>query len=165
MSVSLTLGLKATAVETLTSNVPAAAANGKAITHSGYNEADAVLTGSTTPPVTTCAHFSKALVAGVATIDLTALTGTNGAAVDMTGLKIQFFKFKNPITNANPITVTFGAANPYLLGGAAWKYILQPGQWIAGFGNDATPDVAAGAKNIDISGTGTQALQVSLDAG
>lgn len=164
MSVAVTYAANITTVETLATNVPAAATGGKSVTHNGYNTS-ATLNASSTPPATQCAYFSKALSSGAATIDLTALTGTNGSTVDFTGLKVQCAKFKNPSTNANPITVTFGAATGYLLGGAAWKFILSPGMEIVVFGNDATPDVTSLLKHIDLAGTGSQALQVSLVAG
>jgi nitrogen fixation protein FixH len=164
MSVAVTYASTVTTVETLATNVPAASSNGKAVTHNGYNSSQS-LTGTTAVPVTKCAYFSKALSSGAGTIDLTALTGTNGATVDLTGLKVQVAKFKNPAANANPITVTFGASNAYLLGGSAFKWILSPGQEITIFGNDAAPDVSSTAKNIDISGTGAQALECSIVAG
>ena len=106
----------------------------------------------------------QALTAGAATIDLTALTGTNGAAVDFTGLKVQAAKFINPVGNA-AMTITFGATNPYLLGGTAFKWILSAGQELLVYLNDASPDVASGAKNIDISGTLAQSLTCVLVAG
>ena len=164
MSVQLAFVSNVTVQETLETGVPAISAADNGVTHTGYNSS-ANLNAGTTPPATVCAFFLKALSAGAGTIDLTALPGTLGAAVDGTGLKVQVAKFKNPATNANAITVTFGAANPYLLGGSAFKWILQPGQEITIYGNDATPDVASGAKNIDIAGTGSQALQCSFVLG
>jgi hypothetical protein len=165
MSVTVTYESKLSSVEVLETNVPAAAADQKSVTHTGYNTTKASQTAASTPPVTKCAYFSKALSAGAASIDLTALTGTNGAAVDFSGLKVQYFKFKNPSTNANAITVEAGASNGYLLGGTGWTFELQPGAEIGGFANDASPDVSGSTKTIDLSGTGTQALEVSLVAG
>jgi hypothetical protein len=162
MSVAVTYGFTATTVETLATNVPAASS--PQVTHSGYNTSGTI-NGTSTVPATQCAYFSKALSSGAATIDLTALTGTNGATVDLTGLKVQIARFKNPAANANSITVTFGASNPYLLGGSAWKVILAPGQQVMFFGNDAAPDVDSTHKTIDIAGTGSQALEVSIIAG
>lgn len=164
MSVEVSFGVQVTTVETLTANVPAVQAAKARITHDQYNESLTLNSGST-PPATLCAFFLKALSSGSATIDLTALTGTNGASVDFSGLKVQVAKFKNPATNANSITVTVGASNGYLLAGAAWKAILAPGQSVTYQCNDASPDVGSSAKNIDVSGTGTQTLQVSLIAG
>lgn len=161
MAVSATYVLNVTAIETLAVGVDFAGS--KNISHDQLNSSG-TLNASSTVPATKVAAFSKALSDGAATIDLTALTGTNGAAVDFTGLKVQLVKFKNPVGNA-AMTIKFGAANPYNLLGASWTMILLAGQEIALQLNDAAPDVAAGAKNIDISGTGTQTLQCLLVAG
>ena len=165
MSVTLTYVASVTVDEILPTNVVAVATDAqKTVRHSSYNTTKS-LNGASSPPVTQCAFFSKALSTGAATIDLTALTGTNGATVDCSGLKVQVFKAKNPSTNANQIAVTFGASNGYLLGGAAWKLTLQPGMEITVYGSDQTPDVGGSSKTIDIAGTGSQALEVSIVAG
>lgn len=164
MSIAVAYASTVTTVETFDTNVPAISAGDNTITHTGYNTS-ANLNAGTTQPATLAAYFLKALSSGAATIDLTALSGTGGVTVDGTGLKVQVAKFKNPSTNANTITVTFGASNAYLLGGAAFKFILQPGMEITVFGNDATPDVGSSTKNIDIAGTGSQALQCSIVLG
>lgn len=124
------------------------------------------LNAGTTPPASQHATFNAALTAGAGTIDLTNLPGiTAGEVVNGTGLKVQVAKFLNPLTNANPITLKFGALNPYNLLGASWQVSLAPGQSLLVNGNAATPAIAAGAKNIDISGTGAQALSVHLVLG
>jgi hypothetical protein len=139
-------------------------ANAKAIKQSGLST-NSTSTGTTTPAVTKDAYFQQALTAGAATIDLTNMTLANGSVVNFSTLKVQLYKFRNPGTNLNAITVTFGAANPYLLHGAAWKFILQPGDEIMTRLPNTAPTVDATHKNIDISGTGTQALDVGLVAG
>jgi hypothetical protein len=164
MSVAVTYASTLTAVETLTNNVPDAAA--PIVTHSGFNST-ASLGPATTPPVSKMASFQEALSAGAATIDLTALNGTNGASVTFNGLKVAAVKFQNPAGNANAITVKAGASNGYLLHGASWSIILQPGEeylWKAGVVN-AAPTVGSTLKNIDLAGTGSQALNVILIAG
>jgi hypothetical protein len=163
-AVTLTYVTKLTVVETLGTNVPGAEEVNARVTHDKFN-ANLSLKGDTSVPVAKVAVFQKALAAGTATVDLTALAGTNGAAVDLTGLKVQAVKFRNPATNLNSITVKFGAASGYLLGGAAWSFILEPGMEIVAFGNDKTPDVDGTHKNIDLAGTGTQALDVVIVAG
>jgi hypothetical protein len=76
------------------------------------------------------------------------------------------YKFQNPATNANSIIVKFGAANAYTLGGsAAWTMTLQPGQEFMGFGNGVNTVISASIKNIDISGTGSQVLNVTIAVG
>lgn len=136
------------------------------VTVDGLSE-ESTLSASTTPPVTKHSHGQKALSAGSATIDLTSLPDISGTAgaVTFNGLKVQRAIFENPITNANAITVTVGGSDGYLLGGAAWKYILQPGSRIHIENVDTAPDVASNAKNIDITGTGSQELNFHLVAG
>jgi len=74
-------------------------------------------------------------------------------------------KFKNKSGNA-AITVKFGAANPYNLLGASWTLILPAvASEITLYLPEGTPDVAGGAKDIDLSGTGTEELEVQLFAG
>lgn len=135
----------------------------RALTHSSINT-QATLDASTTPPVTKFIWINQALSAGAKTLDLTSLTGTNGASVTFSGLKVQVAKFKNPTGNA-AMTVKFGAANPYNLLGASWTLILLAGQEITLYLNDAAPDVAGGAKDIDIAGTGSEIIEVQLFAG
>lgn len=164
MAVNLTLESKIQVEEELATNVPAAQAASRKVTHSLFNES-ATLTSATTPPVTQCAFFEQALTAGAATIDLTALPGTNGAVVNGNGLRVRAAKFKNKTSNANPITIKFGASNPYNLLGASWQVILSPGQSVLVYADDDAPAIAAGAKNIDLSGTAAQVLEVALVIG
>lgn len=164
MATSITYAMTVSGSEVLSNNVVAVAnAASKTVTHTSFNTGATLTTGGSVP-VTKVAYFSKALSTGSGTIDLTAVPGTDQTH-DFSGLKVQVAKFENPSTNANSITVTFGASNGYLLAGSAWKAILAPGQAVMYFGNDATPDVGGSAKTIDISGTGSQALNVTLAAG
>jgi hypothetical protein len=127
------------------------------------------LTASTTPPVTKHTAFQQALTAGAATIDLTSLPDSNGvaAAVTFLGLKVQSAKFTNPSTNANNMTVAIGASNGHPLIGSAFTFTIEPGRFvhIGSSGADAGTDVAAGDRTWDITGTGSQALDVQLVAG
>lgn len=162
MSVTLAYSAQATVRETLETSIAGTTTYNRIIVHNQYNS-NQQLDAATTPPVTKCAVFQKALVAGVATVDLTALTGTNGVTVDGTGLKLQVMKVKN--TGANALTVKFGAANPYNALGASWTLILLQNQEITVYGNDAAPDISATAKNIDLSGTTTQTSEWVLVMG
>lgn len=164
MSLQVTKALALTAFETIEAGM--AAAVGAVITHNGFNTA-AKLSSNTVPPVTKMSAFVKALVAGAATIDLTALVGTAGVAVDGTGLKVQAIRIQNPSTNANAVAITPGASNGYLLLGTGWKITLNPGEefvWV-GIDHASVPDVAAGAKTIDLAGTGTQSFNVLIILG
>ena len=162
MAVKLNYQAVATVMETLESNVAGAAAGNRVVTLNQYNSS-AQLDANTTPPVTKTAVFLATLSGGALTLDLTALTGTNGIAVDGTGLKVQLFKIKNK--GANNLTVKFGASNPYNLLGASWTMILAQNQEISFYGNDASPDISSSAKNIDLSGTTTQTSEVVIVMG
>ncbi len=130
------------------------------------NETLTTYTASSTIPVTKHSEGTKLLSTGAGTFDLTQLPGkTADETVNGTGLKVQFAWFRNPATNANAITITFGASNPYLLKGSAFKMILQPGQSDKFFGDDATPDVGGSSKTIDIAGTGSQGLEYLIVMG
>lgn len=129
---------------------------------------NAELTASTTPPVTKHTVFTKAMSGGAGTIDLTSLPDTEGnaGAVTFSGLKIQRAKFTAPTTNANDITITLGASNghPFF---TADGVVLSPGQsWtFENLAVDTGTDVAAGDATWDLTGTGSQELDVHLVAG
>jgi hypothetical protein len=106
-----------------------------------------------------------ALTAGAGTIDLTALTGTNGVSVDGTGLRVQFAKFLNPATNGNPITVKKGVTNGYDGFGAAFLIILTPGAEAMIRLNDAGSDIGSSNKTIDLVGTLVQPLSYEIVVG
>lgn len=162
MAVTLTYKSQMTAVETLTGNTDSAADANRRVTHAEFNESG-TLNATSTPPVTTVANFVQALSGGAATIDLTSLTGTNGASVDMSGLKVQMIRMKN--LGANTMSLTFGASNPYELLGADFKMTLNQNMWVSVYGNDSTPDVAGGAKEMDLAGTASQTCEFSITAG
>jgi hypothetical protein len=134
------------------------------ITVDGLNTTG-TLNASSTPPATKQANGTKAMVAGAGTLDFTAIPGdTADETKTMLGLKLQLAFLKAPSTNANPITVTKGASNGYGLdaAGTAWTVVLDPGQWCLFYLDDNAPDVAAGAKTIDLAGTTTQELDYVL---
>ena len=164
MSVSVSYESKVNTVETITTAVPAISSNANSVLHNAYSTSKA-MTASTTPPATQCAYMLKALSGGAGTIDLTSLTGANGAAVDGTGLKVQVMKFKASTGNTGAITVTFGASNAYNLLGSSFTFDVKAGQEVTIYGNDATPDISASACEIDLSGTGSETLQVSIVMG
>lgn len=167
MAVTVNYKASSTVVETLaSSDAPASSAANRKVIHDGYNTTKA-LSGSTTVPVTKMAAFSQALTAGAATIDLTSLNGTGGNTVDGTGLKLQILRVRAPTTNSNPLTLTKGASNGYGLdsGGSAWTKVLDPGQEMLFYGNNLAPDIAGGVKNIDLSGTGVESVEVMIVMG
>ena len=162
MSVSVEYASKITVAETLATNTGSAPAASRVVTHTDYNEAS-TYTASTTPPVTTCAHFLQALSGGTATVNLTSLTGTNGATVNLNGLKVQMLRVKN--LGANNLTIVPGAANGIDLLGAASSITILPGAHAQFFFNDASPDVAAADCTLDLTGTTTQTSEWTIVAG
>ncbi len=122
------------------------------LTFNAFNKS-ANLNATSTPPVTKRGVFTKALTAGAATIDLTAIPDDIKTAVDGTGLKVIGLMIANPSTNTNILIVSQGASNGYQLNGENWSLALKPGEAaIMYFSNAATmPDVDATHKNIDLS--------------
>lgn len=166
MSVTLTYTSILAVVETLETNVPFASASDKTVTHNGLDQTlSGITAGTAASPSTKVAAYQKALSAGAATIDLTAIPGVNGVTQDMSGLRVQFAKFRNPSGNANPITIGEGASNGYEMLGNGWTILLDPGCEILLYNPEASPDVAGAAKTIDLAGTGSQALDIILVAG
>lgn len=132
-----------------------------------YNQSG-TLTAATDVPATKQATFALTLTAGSGSIDLTALPGLDAnQTIDGTGLKVQLLLLLNPSSNANSITVASGASNGYGLdaAGTAWTETLSPGQWRMVGGNNVSPDVAAGDRILDVTGTGSQVLNVSVVLG
>jgi len=132
-----------------------------------YNQTG-TLTASSSVPATKQATFALAMSGGSGSIDLTALPGLDSnQTVDGTGLKVQLMLLLNPSSNANSITVAKGGSNGYGLdaAGTAWTETLSPGQWRMIGGNDVAPDVASGARILDVTGTGSQVLDVSIVLG
>lgn len=159
-TISVAFASQVSITETLTGTYVSTSANNFVV--NGLNEST-TYTASTSVPVTKCAAFQQALTSGAATIDLTALPGaTADETVVGTGLKLQILKIRNLSTNANKITVSNGASNPYRLDGAttAWTFVLAPGQSYTLFLNESADDVGSSHKTIDLAGTGSQVLEV-----
>lgn len=163
MSISVAFASTITVVETFTG--PYVAPGDATVTISQLNESE-TLTAATSVPVTKHSAFQKTMSSGAGTIDLTALPGwTADETVVGTGLKVQLVKLRNLAANANDITVTKGASNGYNLLGSSWEFTLKPGQSSTFSLDEAAPDIASNAKTIDISGTGSQILEVQIVMG
>lgn len=164
MSVTADFAFQLDTVVTLSTNVPAALASNRVVTNDQYSSSGQY-TATSAIPVTKESSFLASLVAGALTIDLTSLTGINGESITFDGLKVQLVHFKAPTTNANAITITAGATNGIDLLGASWSVVLQPGQEVMYGGFNLVEDVSSTVKTIDLAGTSTQGLEVSLVAG
>lgn len=162
MSVTVTYKAKASVAEILPANTGSASDASRTVTHTQYDEEFTLNSGST-PPVTLQAQFLLTLSSGAGTIDLRNLVGTNGAAVDGNGLKVQVLRFKN--LGANAMTLTFGASNPADLLGATGVLKVWPGGHVQIFTNDGPADIDGTHKTIDVSGTGSQTAEVTVIMG
>lgn len=162
MAVSAVITAAITATETVADTFASASDN--TVTYNGLNTSFTIDALSTVP-ATKQAAYEVTMADGAATIDLTALVGAAGAAVSGTGLKVQAVIFKNKATNANVISIADGASNGYQLFGNGWLIELPVGGFVLGYLKDLAPDVGGSAKTIDVSGTGSQVLQVQFVLG
>lgn len=163
MPVSAAYESKLTVTETLADTF--LNTNSKSVKYDGMNTALTLDANSSPAVVTKSAAFEKAMSSGAGTIDFRALVGTNGGAIDGNGLKVQAIKLINKANNANAITIVPGASNGLNLFGAAFSITLSPGQEITAYFKEQGTDIDATHKTIDISGTGSQVLQVIVVMG
>lgn len=161
MSVNVTVAATLTISEVLAANTGSAPAASRTVTHTSYNIAETA-TAATTPPVTNQASFLLTLSGGAATIDLRALTGTNGASIDANGLKPQYVRIKN--LGANVMTISEGASNGHDLFTADGTKIY-PGGFIMFGCADSASDVSGTDKTWDVAGTGSQTAEVTIIVG
>lgn len=124
------------------------------------------LSTTSSPAISKAWSQERALAAGADTIDLTALPEGNFAAdQDFTGLKVQVALIHVLATATVAMTFSAGATNPYNLFGASGQIELGPDDWCLLLFDETTPDVAAGAKEIDVAGSGTESYEIQLAAG
>lgn len=125
--------------------------------------------GSSTPAISEVWSDTVDLVAGAASIDLAALARQAPlATLDLTGLNVVGWGFAGAAANTAGIEVAPGASNPYHIFGTADDQVtVYPGQVLYGYSTvaDDLPAVAAGAKEIDFAGTGTESIHVLVFAG
>lgn len=114
-------------------------------------------------PMTKVYAQQRALSGGALTLDLTSLTDATGAALDLSGLKVQFVYIENApasgAANTDTLNVKFGATNGYnIFGDAASEITLAVGGWCAVYNPEGTPDVANGsADTIDFASSDADA--------
>lgn len=154
MAVSAQVTMKCKVTETLAD--ASLASNGTDVVHDAYGLATTIKS-DTLVPATKVAAGIQTLSAGALSMDLTALTGTNGASLTALGLKLQVWLLKN--LGAAVMTFTEGASNGYAALGASFSFTLAQNQMAQFYLADAAPDVAAGDRIIDVAGTGTQTFQ------
>lgn len=161
MSVTCQLNIQASVSEVIETN--AALLSDATIVHlQSYVK---TLNASSTSPATKVASGTAALSGGAKTLDLTALPSKDNVAVDFTGLRIHAILIINPINNGL-LTVAAGASNGFLFGTTNAKMsVLSDGFFAWGDNSDGGADVASGAKNIDVAGTGSQTFTYLIIGG
>ena len=162
MATTATINLGLNIKKTLDSNV--AGITTPDLNYDKLNTSKA-LTSSTTPAVSNGSKQSIALSSGAKTIDLTALTDANGASISLSGLKLVAVQIENPAANANNMTFAPGSANGCNFMGASGQVTLSPGQSIEIYNHTGGPTIGSGIKNIDVTGTGSQAFYFGVVAG
>jgi hypothetical protein len=147
-------------VETLTNTY--AKASDKTVGTTGLDTSKALGAG-TTPPVSVGLSFQKVLSSGAGTIDVTSITdAVTGAVKSGNGLRIVAIKFRNLSTNANSIAIVPGASNPYQLQGSDMKLTLSPGDEVTIYMPTTSQAVGSTHKTFDLTGTGSQVLEVEV---
>ena len=128
----------------------------------GLDSSETYNASSSPGAVTKIATFEQALTSGNATIDLRALIAAAGSVIDGNGLKVKFIKLRGNAANANAIVVVPGASNGYNLFGTTFKVTLEPTQEILAYLANAAVAIDATHKTIDLTGTGSQVLEVAV---
>ncbi len=126
------------------------------------------LTAATTPAATKQSQFTVTLGGGTATIDLTAIPGLDpNQTIDGTGLKVRVLQFFAPATNANILTAAKAVSNGYGLNaaGTSWTETMDPDTGRSMWLNTSAPTIGSGAKDITLTGTGSQTLHVGIVLG
>ena len=127
------------------------------------------LTSATTPTVTKDAFAEITLTAGAATIDLTAVTDVDGVVKNFNALKIRCVKFRAKSTSAGAFTIAKGASNGFTGLGASFSVTLPAnaagGAWVQFYDAGGGTAVSGTVKTLDVTGTGSQVLQVFIAGG
>lgn len=134
------------------------------ITHDQFNTT-INLSDTTQPPVSKISSQILQLSSGGAVLDLTNLPGLNGTTLDGTGLKIRAVKFKGMV-GMQPFTIAhFGFGQAYDIFGANFSVVVNADQEVVFYGGDTSPVIDGTHKNISVSGTGSDTIQVEIILG
>lgn len=128
------------------------------------------LDSTTTPKIEVSPVVRKITISGTTTIDLTAAAGvalpiSASRTVDATGKKLVAVRLSCPVTNVGAVNVAPGSSNPYPLFGTGNDLDVKPGQTIIAIVTGVASSYAAvgpTAKNIDVTGTANDVLNVEL---
>ena len=126
---------------------------------------------TTTPDVEDGAFVVIAMSGGAATIDFTALvhqilSASATLTKSASGKKIREIMFVNPTGNTGNIRVKNGASNDLIpCGSAAFDFTIPPGGSARFEYQDAGTAIGSSDRNLDISGTGAETLQMLVGWG
>jgi len=126
-----------------------------------YNKTVQLNSGTTPAVDIEPVDLSRTLAAGTETVDLTSCPAARDVVeipdYDLTGKNLLGYIIRaNSANNASGMTFGPNAANGYALFGTGNDLVLLPGESVTMILDGVAsgrPDVAAGAKDIDISGT------------
>lgn len=120
-----------------------------------------VIDSASTPDGEYALTDNKILTGGTDTILLfNGITDVEGNTITLTGKKVRAIKFQVPTTNnASGVIITYGAANPYLLLGSAWKMILTPGMSVLVYCENDAVTLDSTHTQIDVTGTVSDVLK------
>lgn len=117
------------------------------------------------PAVTEGGLCTKAMTAGAATLDLTALVDVRGRTFSLSGLKVVSVKIVALAANAGPVTISKGASNGYTGFGSAYSETLPAGAEVTRYLGSSGTAVSGTVKTLDLAGTGTDGVQISIAGG
>lgn len=123
------------------------------------------LDASSTPDITEGGLVQKAMVAGAATLDLTSLADVLGRTFSLSTLKPRSIKVKALDANVGAITISKGATDGYTGLGAAFSLTLPAGAEQTVYLGESGTAVSGTVKTLDLVGTGTDGIQLSISAG
>jgi hypothetical protein len=159
---SASVSIKFAVKETVTDTASYANAARSTVVFDGGGLSES-LDADSTPPADSHAVGKQALTAGAATIDLTSLTGVNGAAVSLSGKTPIAVLFEN--TGANAMTIAKGASNGYTGFGSSYSETIPAGGKVVRWLDENGTAVSGSDKTLDVTGTGTQELKYQILAG
>lgn len=160
MAVSVTYSNILNVVETV-GTIPGVSDGNGNVTHNAFNYSK-TLNASSSPTASQGLSFEKSLSGGAATIDFTSFTGTNGATYNLDALRLRVLMIKAKSTNAANIVVAEGGTNGLSIGGTVTAYV--GGSVTLDFGSSG-PLIGASDKTLDLTGSGTETLQITVVAG
>ncbi len=156
VTVSAAIATKLVVTETLGTNVPAA--SNPQVVHDALSQGVTLNSGST-PSALQYAADLVTLSSGAASIDLTSVSGTNGAAVNGNGQKVIGFQWvRNGAGESHNISMAAAGSNGYAVGGTGSVIIMPPNSsGVIYFGGSA-PVIGGTAKAISLTGTGAETV-------